>query len=596
MAADFQKELLSSLVSDIKNYSGSDPLRPWLHGVRRMKESLPSHILKEKLPRFLQKCAQTFESDRKYRNDSRYLRVWIELMDYVDDAKVILRRMERNQIGLKRSMFYSAYALYYEKQKKFEEAEKMYHLGVQNLAEPVGELQKSYEKFLHRLMLYKKRKAKEAVTNKGRPTSKYIHQGSNISEQKGTEEIRDLTPSNYHMVIPDRTSQQSLSNTNPADHHELVENINLMEGSSNCTGFTNFKDEFPVSTNVKSIPEYQGNTADSDRQTPFCSDETVVVKFVDSAIVGKSYAEDACHHGLVDPTINMKEAMNAISSMFREPLEPEPVVKRSHRSTPKVNQQSSEFEVYIDESSEDGPDLCHQNPKRDQNCAKKPPNLQTRKHHKPFSSDTSKKSMKAELQKPFFGAFKILADDDDDDDDECDDKNDEGNNRYLEESEQPALSLNASVFLNPDRLNFGSCDNLNMISSGLKEDTVIRRFVGSTVLGEPEVENACHHGLVDPTINLKEAMDEINSMFGKPINFVRGEKPKKKQGNVSLNQKPANHGFSILADDDLEESKGKGSTSISSNFGKECDLFEPTIFTKEAMDEINEMFGKPLDF
>lgn len=52
-------------------------------------------------------------------------------MDYVDDAKVILRRMEENQIGLKRDMFYSAYALYYEKQKKFEEAEKMYHLGVQ---------------------------------------------------------------------------------------------------------------------------------------------------------------------------------------------------------------------------------------------------------------------------------------------------------------------------------------------------------------------------------------------------------------------------------------------------------------------------------
>lgn len=413
----------------------------------------------------------------------------------------------------------------------------------------------------------------------------------------GTEEIRDSTPSNCHMVIPDTTSPQSLSNTNPADYHKLAENINLMEGCSNpiednCTGSRNYKDEFPVSTTVKNIPEHQGNTAlDLDRPTPFCSDDTTVVKFVDSAIVGKSYAEDARHHGLVDPTINMKEAMSAISNMFREPLEAEPVVKRSHQSTPKVNQQSSEFEVYIDESYEDGLDLCHQNPKHDQNCAKKPLNLQTHKHHKPLNSDTSKKSMETQ-QKPFFGAFRILADDDDD---ECDDKN-EGNNWHLEESEQPAIPLNASV-LNPDHQNFGSCDDLNVITSGLKEDTVIRRFVGSTVLGEPEVENACHHGLVDPTINLKEAMDEINSMFGKPINFVRGEKPNKKQGNVSLNQKPANHGFSILADDDLEEeSKGKGSQSISFKFVKEHDLFEPTIFTKEAMDEINEMFGKPLDF
>ncbi|RWV80195.1 hypothetical protein BHE74_00024875 [Ensete ventricosum] len=100
-------------------------------GIRRMKESLPPRILKEKLPRFLQKCAQTFESNRRYCNDARYLRVWIELMDYVDDAKVLLRKMEKNGIGLKRAMFYLAYALYYEKQKKFTEAEKMYHVGVQ---------------------------------------------------------------------------------------------------------------------------------------------------------------------------------------------------------------------------------------------------------------------------------------------------------------------------------------------------------------------------------------------------------------------------------------------------------------------------------
>lgn len=52
-------------------------------------------------------------------------------MDYVDDAKVILKRMEKSCIGSKRAMFYLAYALYYEKHKKFDEAEKMYHAGVQ---------------------------------------------------------------------------------------------------------------------------------------------------------------------------------------------------------------------------------------------------------------------------------------------------------------------------------------------------------------------------------------------------------------------------------------------------------------------------------
>lgn len=45
-----------------------------------MKESLPSQLLNEKLPRFLQKCVQTFESDRRYRNDLRYIRVWLQLV------------------------------------------------------------------------------------------------------------------------------------------------------------------------------------------------------------------------------------------------------------------------------------------------------------------------------------------------------------------------------------------------------------------------------------------------------------------------------------------------------------------------------------
>jgi len=51
-------------------------------------------------------------------------------MDFVSDPKTLLSTMELNRIGTKRSEFYQAYALYYEKCKKYDEAEKMYHLGV----------------------------------------------------------------------------------------------------------------------------------------------------------------------------------------------------------------------------------------------------------------------------------------------------------------------------------------------------------------------------------------------------------------------------------------------------------------------------------
>lgn len=52
-------------------------------------------------------------------------------MDFVADPKVLLKSMEVSCSGTQQALFYQAYALYYEKIKKFEEAEKMYHLGMQ---------------------------------------------------------------------------------------------------------------------------------------------------------------------------------------------------------------------------------------------------------------------------------------------------------------------------------------------------------------------------------------------------------------------------------------------------------------------------------
>jgi hypothetical protein len=70
-------------------------------------------------------------------------------------------------------------------------------------------------------------------------------------------------------------------------------------------------------------------------------------------------------------------------------------------------------------------------------------------------------------------------------------------------------------------------------SSGLGEDTAIHRFVGSTV------QNACHHGrLVDPTVNLKEAMDDINGMFGRPLN-LKCYRAKRKANALSDRRKAA---------------------------------------------------------
>ncbi|GLT31504.1 hypothetical protein SLA2020_062370 [Shorea laevis] len=529
-------DLFSSVISDIKSYAGKDPLLPWLRGIRKLKEALPPHVLNEKLPRFLQKCTQSFQSDRRYRNDLRYLRVWLQLMDFVDDPKVLLRTMEVNHIGTKRSLFYQAYALYYEKMKKYGEAEKMYHLGVQNLAEPLDELQKSYDQFLNRMERHNNKKIQESKTAR-RPLSA-------MSIPTQTSETRE---NNEKMA--------RVEDSIPSLKKEIVEMVGSRSTSKKQVVMDRKSDE----------PRMVGN------------EDTVVVKFVDTAIDSKSQAEDACHHGLVDPTINLKEAMNAINSMFREPLEIAPAGRKSHRRQQKEDHSlNTGFKVFVDDTLNGGVNSSVQNEEKVQ------PN-------------------RAQTSQPQGEPFEIFLDDDESNEiGDGDDKKD-----YFEEPEvqdsaegpiSPALRLNAFVFPTPKDFPSESSSEVTaerFPGTKLREDTVVHRFVGSTISDEPEVENVCHHGLVDPTINLKEAMEDINSMFGKPIDFVRAKRSKK-QEKAPLPKQDLG-AFSILPDDELEPPRQLPRKSSSTKLNDQ-DLFEPTVFTKAAMDDINKMFGMPLDF
>ncbi|CAI0415708.1 unnamed protein product [Linum tenue] len=183
-----------------------------------------------------------------------------------------------------------------------------------------------------------------------------------------------------------------------------------------------------------------------------------------------------------------------------------------------------------------------------------------------------------------------------------------------------------------------------------REDTVVHRFVGSTISDKPEVENLCHHGLVDPTVNLKQAMEHINNMFGEPIEFASAKGAKQPVRQQQEQQQLGGGGFFILPDDDefdgkqsqpvkKQEQKNGGiflyclmddddavddnqnqtgkkmqeevggfsilpadvvnhhqESKTSSSDTRGSDLFEPTLFTIQAMHDINKLFGTLLDF
>lgn len=350
-------------------------------------------------------------------------------------------------------------------------------------------------------------------------------------------------------------------------------------------------------------------------ENKLCSDDTVVVRFVDTAIVGKSNAEDARHHGLVEPTINTKEAMNAINSMFREPLEPS-ISGRTNKNQPSIgSSMENGFRIFSDESFES------------QQTSSEVPSLPQLK--------------RPDNNLPLDESFEIYVDGE-----ETVDVKEKVNGKGIQAQDtnyNTTSSKHASVSARPNDLPSECVKDPNPrrpVQDGFREDTVVYRFVGSTIskAEEPEVENVWHHGLVEPTINFKEAMKDINSMFGKPIEFTRKSRPKKHNkapdvkgqseaflilpdddsddadDAVSVFQKPLNtalkggpenrnkvpdvmnnhSGFLILPDDELDNQQESSIPSPSKRNGS--DLFEQTVCTKEAMDEINKLFSMPMDF
>ncbi|KAL1535487.1 hypothetical protein AAHA92_28260 [Salvia divinorum] len=596
--------LFPSLISDIKAYNGMDPLLPWLRGIKKLKETLPPQLLKEKLPRFLQKCAETFMTDRRYSNDMRYLRVWLQLMDIVEEPRAVLKTMEMNRIGLKKSVFYQAYALYYEKLKKFDAAEKIYHLGVQNLAEPADELQKSYEQFLCRLERAKNKRVQlqGGKTSKGRLNHNEVR-SCNEKSQKMDGQPADMQCKDHLLG----TEATKFANTGNKVLLRSSQNEMLIK-ESNHTSNSGGLDEELYRKVVLSDSGVEVK-AGQDENKKLCSDDTVVVRFVDTAIVGKSNAEDARHHGLVEPTINTKEAMNAINSMFREPLEPS-ISGRTRRNKSSIDcNVESGFSVFTDESLESK-----------QNSPEVPSLPQL------TPPDTNQ---------PLGESFEIYVDGE-----ETVDVIEKANEKGIpaQDTNPFAKSIShAPVFARPNDHPSAFKDPLRR---PIREDTAVYRFVGSTISDEPEVENAWHHGLVDPTINLKEAMQDINSMFGKPIEFTRKRRPRKHIESPEV--KDHSGGFLILPDDDEPEdtkpdsasgffrkpmaskcnpdqSRNKMPEDMNSHSGflilpddevdnqpesslpssstrNNSDLFEQTVCTKEAMDEINKLFAMPMDF
>jgi len=74
-------------VDAIQGYQGDDPLEAWLQYIKWTKDTFSAGGHKSELLPLLERCTREFHLNKKYQDDARYLRVWIQYVRIIEFFK-----------------------------------------------------------------------------------------------------------------------------------------------------------------------------------------------------------------------------------------------------------------------------------------------------------------------------------------------------------------------------------------------------------------------------------------------------------------------------------------------------------------------------
>ncbi|XP_057951870.1 mitotic spindle checkpoint protein BUBR1 isoform X2 [Malania oleifera] len=136
------------LIQAIDEYEGDDPLHPWIECIKWVQEAFPPGGDCSGLVVIYEQCVRTFWHSDRYKDDLRYLKVWLEYAENCVDAEVIYKFLDANNIGQMHSVYFISYALHMESKNKNKKANDIYNLGISRNAKPIDKLEAAYRKFL----------------------------------------------------------------------------------------------------------------------------------------------------------------------------------------------------------------------------------------------------------------------------------------------------------------------------------------------------------------------------------------------------------------------------------------------------------------
>lgn len=140
-----QREVLENkLTSDELD----DPLQAyidyieWTHNHYPQGSNIDNGLLK-----LLERCTSNFRDTSYYKNDPRYLKVWLEYASYSDLPRDVFVYLAKKDIGVQLALFYEEFARFLESKGLVADARQVYEIGIERSARPHPRLIRNFDQF-----------------------------------------------------------------------------------------------------------------------------------------------------------------------------------------------------------------------------------------------------------------------------------------------------------------------------------------------------------------------------------------------------------------------------------------------------------------
>lgn len=140
---EYEVEVASMAESD-------DPLDIFDRYVRWTLDAYPSAQAtpQSQLHTLLERATKAFVSSPQYKNDPRYLKLWMYYIQFFSDApRETYLFLSRHGIGENLALFYEEYSSWLESASRWSQAEEVYKLGIEREARPVARLVRKFGEF-----------------------------------------------------------------------------------------------------------------------------------------------------------------------------------------------------------------------------------------------------------------------------------------------------------------------------------------------------------------------------------------------------------------------------------------------------------------